>query len=110
MEAMRVMRNIAAAVGLLWVAFSVTAPVNLAADYCHPPSYLERFDMAGACAPGGEDACGYFRSYCEYLCFTNHMGATCWGELVWCSEYQTGEESNPVWCISSGYCDCWYDF
>lgn len=106
MKIMKAIRNIGM-VGLLWVGASVTAPVSVYAG-CWPPDQLDSQNWANSCAPGGVDACGYFRSECDYYCFTQYSGALCSSNLEFCSQYQSGSESDPVWCLNSGYCNCYW--
>lgn len=106
---MRTLRNLALA-GLLWAAGSVAAPAEVSAAWCDPIwMQLDRTNLQGYCAPGGVDACGYYRSECDYYCFSMYSGHLCWNALPLCSQYNAGTEWDPMYCLSSGFCDCFYE-
>jgi hypothetical protein len=106
MRIVKAIRNVAA-VGLVVVGAGVATPVR--AGFCEAPWIgLDDQDYAGACAPGGEDACGYFRSICDYYCFSQYTGNLCWNDFYLCQEHNVGSESAPEYCLTEGYCDCFY--
>ena len=104
---MKTLRNIAFA-GLLWAAASVAAPSEVSALWCDHIPYFANW--GGRCAPGGQDACGYFTSECSYYCFTHYSGALCWADFYLCQQYNAGTEEFPEYCLDSAICQCVTDW
>jgi hypothetical protein len=104
---MKTIRNVMVA-ALLWMATSAVLPTKVEA-YCIP-QYLDQQDWTGGCAPGGSDACNYFRSECDYYCFSHYSGGLCWDELAYCVESNHGDEQWPEYCLDQGWCNCDYAY
>jgi hypothetical protein len=95
---------------LLVASMSVVTTKTVLAYYCDPAEFTTYTSWAGQCAPGGQDACGWFRDWCWIDCYGDHYGGFCdafgWG----CQEVNSGDESSPNWCITEGVCQCSYDY
>jgi hypothetical protein len=100
-------RNLALA-ALLWAAGIAAAPATVSARYCDYEVYYANW--AGRCAPGGQDACGYFEAECQYTCFSNWAGQLCYVNFSWCDQYNAQSEWDPLYCLSSGWCACRIDY
>jgi len=108
---MRTVRNLGF-VALLWALSAPAVPARASAlNDCAPPNYEDQQNWVGQCAPGGQDACGYFRWVCDNYCWSNYAGY-CSDSLDFCSEVNEGDppDSSPNWCLTEGYCDCFYDY
>jgi len=99
------LRNMVAVV-LLWAGGSLAVPATVSAT-CYPADQLDHIDLTGYCA-GAADACMEARSWCDYYCFATYSGHLCYNFLSFCSQYDAGGEGSTNWCISEGYCDCFY--
>lgn len=95
-------------VAVLLGGVSMTAPADVSAMCVG--YYLDSQNYSGQCAPGGVDACGYYRSECDYYCFTHYSGGLCWNEFLLCDQYVTGPPWDPQYCIDDALCNCWYDY
>jgi hypothetical protein len=94
---------------ILVASMSAVATKTVYAYYCDPFEISDYdYSWVNRCAPGGEDACGWFRDWCWINCFAAHIGNFCDAFGDACQESNYGTESAPNWCITGGVCRCTY--